>query len=507
MIPLNTNYFAWGVVEDNLDPETRGRVRVRIVGIHSEDKTLVPTDALPWSEVSMPANNASLNGKGASSNGLLIGTCVGGIFIDPEDKQEFLVMFSYPGNRTPGGDTNAGAFNAMGSELYNDANNKGCIPADPDPTTDNTVNNNSTIANEPGNKGTPTLEPKWMVYAMEEYSKKISESKNPDRIREYHKAANSNYAATVPWCSSFVCWCLEKANIRSPRNAGAISHKSFGGYVHLPIEEYRSGKKVPPRGVIITINNAGSMTSGSGNHVFFATGKGGNGRIEGLHGNWGDMVKIDSSVSVSKITSVNYPNGAATPDGTSPLQRNYNTDCSSSPSEVGSGDQGSGTPINASGAEKAFIDAMSSYGITHPVERQMLWAQCAHETGNFKLMTEVASSYSSSKSRYKGRGMIQVTGEANYLALGKHLGVNLINDPDWITRSVENNIKASLTWWTKSNLGAPCRTYAQRGDLERTSYGINVNPFGAATMPNGIGAINGLSDRRAKWEIAKTKKI
>ena len=37
-----------GIVEDRMDPENYGRVRVRCFGIHSESKVEIPTEALPW---------------------------------------------------------------------------------------------------------------------------------------------------------------------------------------------------------------------------------------------------------------------------------------------------------------------------------------------------------------------------------------------------------------------------------------------------------------------------
>ena len=47
--------FTWfqGVVEDHNDPEQIGRVKVRCLGIHTEDKETLPTDDLPWAMVMM----------------------------------------------------------------------------------------------------------------------------------------------------------------------------------------------------------------------------------------------------------------------------------------------------------------------------------------------------------------------------------------------------------------------------------------------------------------------
>jgi hypothetical protein len=39
-----------GVVEDNRDPSQLGRCKIRIVGWHSDDKNLAPTDCLPWAQ-------------------------------------------------------------------------------------------------------------------------------------------------------------------------------------------------------------------------------------------------------------------------------------------------------------------------------------------------------------------------------------------------------------------------------------------------------------------------
>lgn len=50
--------FIWwmGVVEDRLDPDQLGRVRVRCFGWHTEDKTLIPTESLPWAATVHSAN-------------------------------------------------------------------------------------------------------------------------------------------------------------------------------------------------------------------------------------------------------------------------------------------------------------------------------------------------------------------------------------------------------------------------------------------------------------------
>ena len=51
MIDTNSNTLFRGIVEDNKSPNKDGRLRVRIFGVHSQDKSLVPTDTLPWAEV------------------------------------------------------------------------------------------------------------------------------------------------------------------------------------------------------------------------------------------------------------------------------------------------------------------------------------------------------------------------------------------------------------------------------------------------------------------------
>lgn len=493
MIPLSTNHFWFGVVEDNRDPESRGRCRVRIVGVHSEDVNLVPTDELPWAEISLPANNPMLAGRGTSPNGLLPGSCVGGIFADPEDMQQPIIFFAYGGERAPGGDANAGAFNAMGTAIYGDDNNSGCIVADDDPTTP--TNNNAAPA---------AGEATWMSFALQELAKGIRQDKNSDRVYEYSKSSGVN-SRTASWCASFVCWCLEQAKFRSPKTGMARGMATSGVLRDVgDLQKIKAGTEIPPYGAIIVIPR-GAAPSG---HTCFSLGTGGNGRVMCLHGNWGYTkygtgCVVKDNVKAADILAVRWPSAAAAPDGTAPPQRNYNKDCSNMGDNSSGGE--TGTPISASGAEKAFIDAMATFGVTNKTERRMLWAQCAHETGGFKSMVELPSAHASSKNQYKGRGLIQITGLGNYKALGKHLEVDLVADPGWITRTVENNIKASLTFWTKPDLGARCRPYAMRGDVDLTSVGINVNPFGIT--PSNISKVNGLEDRRKWWAKAQTMDI
>lgn len=43
-----------GVVEDRNDSQQMGRVKVRVVGLHTHDTTKLPTSDLPWAMVMRP---------------------------------------------------------------------------------------------------------------------------------------------------------------------------------------------------------------------------------------------------------------------------------------------------------------------------------------------------------------------------------------------------------------------------------------------------------------------
>jgi len=91
--------FVWftGVVEDRNDPAKLGRVRVRCLGLHTEDKNEIPTDALPWAHVMHPVHDPSMQGMGNTPAFLVEGTWVIGFFRDVQDKQQPIIMGTLPG--------------------------------------------------------------------------------------------------------------------------------------------------------------------------------------------------------------------------------------------------------------------------------------------------------------------------------------------------------------------------------------------------------------------------
>jgi len=92
--------FYYGVVEDRNDPDYLGRVRVRVHGLHTHEKALIPTEKLPWAQVMTPTTSSSFSGVGETPK-LIEGTFVVLDFIDGEDMQMPIVIGTVPGITQP----------------------------------------------------------------------------------------------------------------------------------------------------------------------------------------------------------------------------------------------------------------------------------------------------------------------------------------------------------------------------------------------------------------------
>lgn len=132
---------------------------------------------------------------------------------------------------------------------------------------------------------------------------------------------------------------------------------------------------------------------------------------------------------------------------------------------------------------------MVEFDINTPLRQAHFLAQVAHESDRFNALEEYASGeayewrtdlgnvYSGDGVRFKGRGLIQITGRNNYKDCGKDLGVDLISNPK---RLAEPNLacrSAGWFWDTKK-----LNPNADRDDIWTITQVIN-------------GGDNGLDDR------------
>ena len=125
-------------------------------------------------------------------------------------------------------------------------------------------------------------------------------------------------------------------------------------------------------------------------------------------------------------------------------------------------------------------------------------AQVAHESGSLRYKEEIASgaAYEGRRDlgntqpgdgkRYKGRGLIQLTGRANYRACGKGLGLDLENNPELVVKDSYTNAAVAGWYWQSRNINAA----ADAGNFEKVTRLIN-------------GGLNGYQDRCQFWERAK----
>ena len=137
--------------------------------------------------------------------------------------------------------------------------------------------------------------------------------------------------------------------------------------------------------------------------------------------------------------------------------------------------------------------AMREFHINTPVRQAAFLAQIAHESGELRYVKELASgaAYEGRASlgntqpgdgmKFKGRGLIQITGRNNYYECGKALGVDLITNPELLETN-DLACRSAAWFWASRGLN----DLADKGDINRICRRIN-------------GGLNGLSDRMAYY--------
>lgn len=141
--------------------------------------------------------------------------------------------------------------------------------------------------------------------------------------------------------------------------------------------------------------------------------------------------------------------------------------------------------------------AMREFDINTPARQASFLSQIGHESGQLRYVRELASgaAYEGRKDlgntqpgdgiRYKGRGLIQITGRANYTAAMMALDVDCVEHPDVLENPV--NACRSAAWFWKAN---GLNELADAGDQVKVTRRIN-------------GGVNGLTDRLMLFEVAK----
>jgi hypothetical protein len=77
------------------DPHRQGRVQIRVYGVHDNEQTVKDAD-LPWALPLLPTTSASTGKVGVIPTGMLVGSRVLGVFLDPDTKKYPFIIGTYP---------------------------------------------------------------------------------------------------------------------------------------------------------------------------------------------------------------------------------------------------------------------------------------------------------------------------------------------------------------------------------------------------------------------------
>lgn len=149
----------------------------------------------------------------------------------------------------------------------------------------------------------------------------------------------------------------------------------------------------------------------------------------------------------------------------------------------------------------ALNTAMQHYQIVGPKRMTAFIAQIGHESGQLQYVREIwgptaqqagyegradlGNTVKGDGRKYCGRGLIQITGRANYAACGEALGLDLIAQPELL--ELPQHAAMSAAWfWKQKGLN----DLADKDQFNTITRRIN-------------GGLNGLQDRLEIWSRAR----
>ena len=153
----------------------------------------------------------------------------------------------------------------------------------------------------------------------------------------------------------------------------------------------------------------------------------------------------------------------------------------------------------------ALNDAMARYEINTPPRMSAFLAQVGHESGRLVYTREIwgptqaqaayegradlGNVHPGDGSLFRGRGLIQITGRANYKTCGEALGINLEAHPELLEQPDAAALSAAW-YWSKHD----CNALADAGEFVAITRKIN-------------GGLIGQAQRVALWDQTKAALI
>ena len=174
---------------------------------------------------------------------------------------------------------------------------------------------------------------------------------------------------------------------------------------------------------------------------------------------------------------------------------------------------------HAGARAEIFLDplnrAMAEFAIDMTLRQSAFLAQVAHESGELRFVLEGASGegyegkvhlgnvYPGDGPRFKGRGLIQITGRKNYQLCGTALELDLLEHPELLEEPV-NACRSAAWFWTEGaglNLSHAARAHGVKENCNLNDL-ADIGDFEGITLAIN-GGLNGQPDRLAHFGRAQ----